>query len=82
MMLPNNEDLLRIADVVASGALGTTIERTYPRDGVPAALRPLDGVEQQWKPEPQLGNVPGTRTDVDGWNELFNTVLGEDRAPS
>jgi hypothetical protein len=47
MVLANNEDLLRIADVVASGALGTTIERTYPRDGVPAALRPLDGVEQQ-----------------------------------
>jgi NADPH:quinone reductase-like Zn-dependent oxidoreductase len=38
---PNKEDLLRIADMLAAGALRTTIERTYPLDGVPEALRHL-----------------------------------------
>jgi len=41
MVRPNKEDLLRIGDMVVSGALRTTIERTYPLDGVPEALRHL-----------------------------------------
>lgn len=41
MVRPNKEDLVRVANMVASGALLTTIERTYPLDGVPNALRHL-----------------------------------------
>ncbi len=38
---PNKEDLLRVGDMVAGGALRTTIQRTYPLDRVPDALRHL-----------------------------------------
>jgi len=41
MVRPNKQDLLRIADMVAAEALRTTIERTYPLEGVPEALRHL-----------------------------------------
>ena len=41
MARPNKADLVRIAEMVASGVLRTTIERTYPLDEVPEALRHL-----------------------------------------
>lgn len=41
MVRPNKEDLLRVADMVVAGTLHTNIERTYPLDGVPEALRHL-----------------------------------------
>ena len=41
MVRPNKEDLLRVADMVVAGALRTTIERRYPLEGVPEALRHL-----------------------------------------
>lgn len=41
MVRPNTDDLLRVADMVVAGALHTTIERTYPLDAVPEALRHL-----------------------------------------
>ena len=41
MMRPNQEDLLRVAEMVVAGTLHTNIERTYPLDGVPEALRHL-----------------------------------------
>jgi NADPH:quinone reductase-like Zn-dependent oxidoreductase len=41
MVRPNKRDLLRVAEMVAAGAVRTTIERTYPLDGVPEALRHL-----------------------------------------
>jgi NADPH:quinone reductase-like Zn-dependent oxidoreductase len=41
MVRPNKKDLLRVADMVLTGELRTTIERTYPLDGVPEALRHL-----------------------------------------
>jgi NADPH:quinone reductase-like Zn-dependent oxidoreductase len=41
MVRPNKEDLVRVADMVVTGALRTTIERTYPFEGVPEALRHL-----------------------------------------
>lgn len=41
MVRPNKKDLLRVADMVATGQLHTTIERTYPLEQVPEALRHL-----------------------------------------
>ena len=41
MMRPNKDDLVRVADMVVAGALRTNIERTYPLEGVPEALRHL-----------------------------------------
>jgi NADPH:quinone reductase-like Zn-dependent oxidoreductase len=41
MVRPNKEDLVRVADMVVTGALRTTIERTCPFEGVPEALRHL-----------------------------------------
>jgi NADPH:quinone reductase-like Zn-dependent oxidoreductase len=41
MVRPNKEDLVRVADMVASGSYHITIERTYPLEGVPEALRHL-----------------------------------------
>lgn len=41
MVRPNREDLLRVAWMVATGSLRAVIERTYPLDGVPEALRHL-----------------------------------------
>jgi NADPH:quinone reductase-like Zn-dependent oxidoreductase len=38
MVRPNKDDLIRLAGLVESGALATTIERTYPLEGVPEAL--------------------------------------------
>jgi NADPH:quinone reductase-like Zn-dependent oxidoreductase len=38
---PSKEDLLRVAGMVVAGTLHTAIERTYPLDGVPEALRHL-----------------------------------------
>lgn len=37
----NKKDLLRAAELVVAGELRTTIDRTYPLDGVPDALRHL-----------------------------------------
>jgi NADPH:quinone reductase-like Zn-dependent oxidoreductase len=39
MVRPNKEDLVRVADMVVNGELRTTIERTYPLEAVPEALR-------------------------------------------
>jgi NADPH:quinone reductase-like Zn-dependent oxidoreductase len=39
MVRPNQEDLVRVADMVVAGSLRTTIDRTYPLVGVPEALR-------------------------------------------
>lgn len=41
MVRPNKKDLLRVADMVATGELRTTIERSYPLEQVPDALRDL-----------------------------------------
>ena len=41
MVRPDKEDLLRVAEMVVAGALHTFIERTYPLDRVPEALRHL-----------------------------------------
>ena len=41
MVRPNREDLLRVAWMAATGSLRAVIERTYPLDGVPEALRHL-----------------------------------------
>jgi NADPH:quinone reductase-like Zn-dependent oxidoreductase len=41
MVRPNREDLLRVAHMVLGGVIRTTIERTYPLDGVPEALAHL-----------------------------------------
>ncbi|HEX5671747.1 MAG TPA: NAD(P)-dependent alcohol dehydrogenase [Acidimicrobiia bacterium] len=41
MMRPNKGDLVRLADMVVAGALRTTVERIYPLEGVPDALRHL-----------------------------------------
>jgi NADPH:quinone reductase-like Zn-dependent oxidoreductase len=41
MVRPNKDDLVRVADMVIKGALRTTVERTYPLEGVPDALRHL-----------------------------------------
>jgi NADPH:quinone reductase-like Zn-dependent oxidoreductase len=41
MVRPNKDDLVRVADMVVAGALRTTVERTYPLEGVPEALRHL-----------------------------------------
>jgi len=41
MVRPNQEDLLRVADMVVAGTIRTSIERTYPLEGVPEALRHL-----------------------------------------
>lgn len=41
MVRPNREDLLRVAWMAATGSLRAVIERTYPLDGVPQALRHL-----------------------------------------
>lgn len=41
MVRPNKKDLLRVADLVATGELRTTIERSYPLEQVPDALRHL-----------------------------------------
>ncbi|HEU4319541.1 MAG TPA: NAD(P)-dependent alcohol dehydrogenase [Acidimicrobiia bacterium] len=41
MVRPNREDLLRVARMAATGSLRAVIERTYPLDGVPEALRHL-----------------------------------------
>jgi NADPH:quinone reductase-like Zn-dependent oxidoreductase len=41
MVRPNQEDLLRIGDMVAAGALHTSVERAYPLEEVPEALRHL-----------------------------------------
>lgn len=41
MVRPNKQDLLRLADLVVTGALRTTIERTYPLHRAPEALRHL-----------------------------------------
>jgi NADPH:quinone reductase-like Zn-dependent oxidoreductase len=41
MMRPNKADLTRVADMVSAGVLHTTVERTYPLEGVPEALRHL-----------------------------------------
>lgn len=41
MVRPNREDLLRVAWMAATGSLRAVIERTYPLDEVPEALRHL-----------------------------------------
>jgi NADPH:quinone reductase-like Zn-dependent oxidoreductase len=41
MVRPNKEDLIRVGEMVADGTLSATIERTYPLDEVPDALRHL-----------------------------------------
>ena len=41
MVRPNKDDLVRVADMVVAGVLRTTVERTYPLEGVPEALRHL-----------------------------------------
>jgi NADPH:quinone reductase-like Zn-dependent oxidoreductase len=41
MVRPNKTDLLRVAHMVAAGELSPRIERTYPLDQTPAALRHL-----------------------------------------
>lgn len=41
MVRPNKDDLLRVANMVVAGTLHTTVERTYPLEGVPEALRHL-----------------------------------------
>lgn len=41
MVRPNKADLIRVAEMVVAGTLRTTIERTFPLDGVPEALRHL-----------------------------------------
>lgn len=41
MVKPNKEDMARVADLVVTGALRTSIERSYPLDEVPDALRHL-----------------------------------------
>lgn len=41
MVRPNTADLLRVADLVAAGIIRTTIDRTYPLEEVPEALRRL-----------------------------------------
>ncbi len=41
MVRPNKKDLLRVADLVATGELRTTIERSYLLEQVPDALRDL-----------------------------------------
>jgi NADPH:quinone reductase-like Zn-dependent oxidoreductase len=41
MVRPNKDDLVRVADMLVAGALRTTVERTYPLEGVPEALRHL-----------------------------------------
>jgi NADPH:quinone reductase-like Zn-dependent oxidoreductase len=41
MVRPNKVDLAKAAEMVAAGELRTCIERTYPLDGVPEALRHL-----------------------------------------
>jgi NADPH:quinone reductase-like Zn-dependent oxidoreductase len=41
MMRPNKNDLVRLAEMVIAGDLRTTVERTYPLEGVPNALRHL-----------------------------------------
>jgi len=41
LVRPNREDLVRVADMVVSGELKTTVERTYPLEAVPEALRHL-----------------------------------------
>lgn len=41
MVRPNQDDLLRVADMVVAGTLRPTIERTYSLDAVPEALRHL-----------------------------------------
>lgn len=41
MVRPNKEDLIRVADMVLAGVVRPTIERTYPLEGVPEALRHL-----------------------------------------
>ncbi len=40
-MRPDKEDLTKVAEMVASGVIRTTIERTYPLAEVPEALRHL-----------------------------------------
>jgi NADPH:quinone reductase-like Zn-dependent oxidoreductase len=41
MMRPNKADLVRLAEIVVKGALRTTVEKTYPLEDVPQALRHL-----------------------------------------
>ena len=41
MVRPDREDLVRVADMVVAGRLRTTIDRAYPLDRVPEALRHL-----------------------------------------
>jgi NADPH:quinone reductase-like Zn-dependent oxidoreductase len=41
MVRPNKADLARVADMVSAGVLRTTVERTYPLEGVPEALSHL-----------------------------------------
>jgi NADPH:quinone reductase-like Zn-dependent oxidoreductase len=41
MVRPNKEDLVRVGELVAAGTLRATIERFYPLDQVPEALRHL-----------------------------------------
>lgn len=41
MVRPNKEDLIRVGEMVADSTLSATIERTYPLDEVPDALRHL-----------------------------------------
>jgi NADPH:quinone reductase-like Zn-dependent oxidoreductase len=41
MVRPNKDDLVRVADMVIAGVLRTKVERTYPLEGVPEALRHL-----------------------------------------
>lgn len=41
MVRPNKQDLLRVADMVVASVMRTTIDRTYPLEGVPEAMRRL-----------------------------------------
>ena len=41
MVRPNKDDLRRSAEMVGAGVLRTTVERTYPLEGLPEALRHL-----------------------------------------
>jgi NADPH:quinone reductase-like Zn-dependent oxidoreductase len=41
MVRPNKEDLRRAAEMVGLGVLRITVERTYPLEGLPEALRHL-----------------------------------------
>jgi NADPH:quinone reductase-like Zn-dependent oxidoreductase len=38
---PNKEDLVRVGDLVTDGTIRPVIDRTYPLDRVPEALRHL-----------------------------------------